>query len=82
MSAGVSVIRTSTASTSTPTARPNPIGRTIARWENAKPRKTEVMMTAAAVTTLAPCTKPERTAVRASSPWARASCMPETRNIW
>ena len=27
-------------------------------------------------------TNPERTAVRESSPCERASCMPETRNIW
>ena len=82
MTAGVSVIRTSTASTSTPTARANPIGRTMTRCENAKPRNTEVMMIAAAVTTLAPWTKPVRTAVRESCPCDLASCMPETRNIW
>jgi hypothetical protein len=61
MRAGVSVIRMSTASKRTPTASANPIGRTIARCENANPRKTEVMMIAAAVTTLAPWTKPVRT---------------------
>ena len=39
-------------------------------------------MIAAAVTTLAPCTNPVRTAVRESWPCERASCIPETRNIW
>ena len=83
MTAGVSVIRTRTASTSTPTASPNPIGRTIARCENAKPRNTEVMMIAAAVTTLAPCDEPGahgRAGVLRRA--TRASRMPDTRNIW
>ena len=48
-------IRTRKASTSTPKARPKPIGRIIAMCENMNPPKTEIMMIAAAVTTRAPC---------------------------
>jgi hypothetical protein len=58
MMAGVSVIRTSIASTITPTARPSPIGRIIVRCEKTNPPKTENMISAAAVTTLAPWVKP------------------------
>ena len=47
-------MRTTNASTSTPKASPNPIGRIIALWEKTKPPKTEVMMMAAAETTLRP----------------------------
>ena len=54
MSAGISSIRTTNASNSTPNARPNPSGRTIARCEKTKPPNTATMMIAAAVTTARP----------------------------
>ena len=65
ISAGMMVMRTRKASSSTPIARPKPMGRIIAMWEKMKPANTEVMMIAAAVTTARPPTMPRTTAVRA-----------------
>ena len=68
------------ASTRTPNARANPIGRMIALSLKMKPPKTATMMIAAAATTERPARKPRTTAVRAGAPWAYASRMPEARN--
>lgn len=80
MTAGISSMRTRKASTSTPNARPKPSDRIIAVLEKMKPPNTEIMMIAAAVTTVRPARTPCWTATRAEAPWAYASRMPETRN--
>jgi hypothetical protein len=62
-------MRTMNASKKTAIARPKPIILTIDSDEPMKPAKTAIMMTAAAVTTRAPCRKPVTTAWPAFSPW-------------
>lgn len=82
LTAGMSSIRTTKASTSTPKASPNPSGRMVDELEKTNPEKTEIMMIAAAVTTTRPARRPSRTASRAGAPWTCASRIPDTRNSW
>ena len=68
--AGISSSRTTNASSSTPKARPKPIGRIIASSAKMKPPNTEIMMIAAAITTARPERRPDSTAWRAGRPCA------------
>jgi len=79
MTAGPSVIRTRKASMATPTASPNAIGFTTPSPAGTKNANTEIMMTAAATTTLAECTKPAATA-SVRLPCTCSSRMREVRN--
>jgi hypothetical protein len=65
--AGTSVIRTRNASTNTPTASPRAIGLIVELPCGMKAANTEIMITAAAVTTRALEMKPVRMACRARS---------------
>ena len=69
MTAGISSIRTTNASSSTPPASAKPMGRIMDSSEKMKPANTEIMMIAAAVTTERPARKPWTTAWRAGCPW-------------
>ncbi|OUE29464.1 hypothetical protein BFL35_14750 [Clavibacter michiganensis] len=82
MSAGISSMRTTNASRSTPNARPKPIDRMMVDSEKTKPPNTDTMISAAAVTTARPARKPCTTASRASAPCTYASRMPDARNSW
>ena len=68
MRAGISSIRTTKASSSTPKARPNPIERMIVDSEKMNPPNTAIMISAAAMTTERPAWNPCATASRASAP--------------
>ena len=80
MSAGMSSIRTTKASSSTPKASPKPIERMMVDSEKMNPPKTDTMMRAAATTTERPARKPCATASLAEAPCTYASRIPEARN--
>lgn len=79
ITAGTSVIRTTKASMTTPTARANPMDLMIGSSIRTKPPNTDVMMSAAAVTTRALWPMPLTMAACGSAPWTKSSRMRETR---
>ena len=78
--AGTSVIRTTNASISTPIARPKPIVLMIGSSTSMKPPKTAAMISAAAVTTRAPCPTPSTVAAVGSRPCTNSSRTRDTMN--
>ncbi len=80
IAAGTRAIRTTKASTSTPTASAKPIGWTIGSWPKTNEPNTATMISAAAVTTRAPFFTPATTASRGAMPCTWCSFIPETRN--
>jgi len=80
MMAGPSVIRTRNASIATPTASPKAIGLMTPSPKGTKNANTEIMMRAAATTTLAEWAKPSSIQV-VRFPCTHSSRMREERNI-
>lgn len=72
-------MRTTKASMATPTANANPSDLMIGSGASRKPAKTDIMISAAAVTTRDPCRMPATTASSGPAPCAYASRMPVTR---
>ena len=70
------------ASISTPTPSASAMGWMIADPPGTKEKKTENMMSAAAVTTRAEAVKPCRTDARASCVSEKCSRIRDTRNTW
>ena len=79
MAAGTRVMRTTNASTRTPTASARPISLVTASGLITKAAKTLNMISAAAVTTRALSENPVRTDSRASPVWTKVSRIRETR---
>ncbi len=75
-------MRTTKASNSTATARAKPITLMNCSSMVMNAANTLIMMSAAAVTTRAPCLKPLDTAFWAVLPWTQPSRMRVTRNTW
>jgi hypothetical protein len=80
ITAGTRNMRTTNASMNTPMASPNPIDLMTGSGLKAKPANTHVMITAAAVTTRAPCPTPETTASSAEPECTKSSRIRDTRN--
>lgn len=76
------VIRTRKASMKMPSANASPIDLMIGSEDRTKPPKTEIMISAAAVTTRALWRKPSRTASTGAAPKVTSSRMRETRKTW
>lgn len=80
--AGTMVIRTTKASKRTAAARPRPIDLVIDSSLKTNPENTAITMTAAAVTTRAPCRNPATTASSGAAPCTYSSRMRVTRKTW
>ena len=80
--AGVMIMRTKNASTTTPTARPKAMDAPTAMGLDAKPQNTTVMMAAAATRTGALLSKPRRIASLEEKPLWCISCIRDTRKTW
>ncbi|AOW85989.1 hypothetical protein BC342_05035 [Streptomyces olivaceus] len=77
--AGTRVIRTTTASTRIPTARPRAIGLSVRSSAVTKLANTANMISAAAVTTRDACRAPEITEAPCRPVWTYSSRMRDTR---
>ena len=79
---GISTIRTTNASKKTAAANAKPMDLMNESGSAMNAANTEIMMTAAEVTTRAPYLKPLTTASLAAAPCTNSSRMRETRNTW